>query len=537
MNNTNKFELYALVLLLVMATGCQKDINVLSKSEEAPTPLPRVITKECLYAVIGEQQANPLSLEVIKEAFGRLDPKTKGDIALEDIHATHKYIAFTPSNENELYAVLDINEADMLMFAYPPDYEMTDGLVVIDDRFKVNGFSYRWAYVPVDYDLSQVACPYKYYYDICSLEEIGQTKAGKSIPSALLDAVEREAYALCGIDLTQTLQTKGSNVTPYGKVRFYDRDSSVYRGVEGLSIRTVRGLHSSYTHCNSDGTFVSSDSFKYAFRYEIHFSRTDFVIWEDESTDEIILTYSNYTGPLYIDFHDTITSFYADISRAAIVYYYGNSQGLRRPPMKNDDNTSRLAIYARHGFLAGAGGKFDPVMDVPPAKYRPTIAIYRQSNNTNLFGDTQVYAATMHELGHASHWRNNRTRYSETDTIVKESFARGVEWILTTAAYPSYSIEYLYSRRSYTGIVQDLIDGYGTKTAHMVTITIPGADPYDIVSVSSYEDLVTGFTSTQVEEAARQSKTWSQWQSYLINNNPNVANASDVSDAFDFWNS
>ena len=157
MNNTKKFEQYALVLLLAMATGCQKDINVLSKNEESPTPLPRVITEESLYAVIGEQQANPLSLEVIKEAFGRLDPKTKGDIALEDIHATHKYIAFTPSNENELYAVLDIDEEDMLMFAYPPDYEMTDGLVVIDDRFKVNGFSYRWAYVPVDYDLSQVA--------------------------------------------------------------------------------------------------------------------------------------------------------------------------------------------------------------------------------------------------------------------------------------------------------------------------------------------------------------------------------------------
>lgn len=528
-----------LTLLLAVLVGCQTGLNIEVETNETTEISPLIIT-ESMYAVIGEQIPNPLSLEIVKEAFTRLSPETKGDITLDDIQATHKYIAFTPANEDELYAVMDINEEDIILFSYPQDYVISDGIVVPDERFRTNGFSYRWAYVPIDFDLSQVGCPYVHYYDICSLRESDVTKSGRVVTTELLDALERETYALCGRDLVATPQTKGSNVTPYGRIRFYDDYFYEYRGVNGLSIRTVRGTHSSYTHCNNDGTFVSADSFKYAFNYEIHFSRTDFVIWLGTSTDEITYVFHSYTGPLYMDYYDFAARFHATISKAAIVYYYGDNCGLRRPPMKNDNGTARLGIHARTDDGGNVLGNFG-VDERWILNDRPVLNIYCRAN-TVLLSNVEMYATTMHELAHASHWRNNQATFNATERRVTESFARGVQWLLTSSAYPGYSCASQYFRNSYTGIVQDLYDGYGYKTsptyADWYYVLVDGEYVFMLIGNNiekTYYDCVSGFTAAQIEVAVRNSTTWNQWESNLINYYPNIANGTDVATSFDYW--
>ena len=444
----------------------------------------------------------------------------------------HIYIAFTPTNEDEYYALDDIDESTVVISSYPLDYEVSDGLIVPDERFVTNGYSYKWAYVPLDYDLTAIECPYIYYYDIFSPSDGTITKSSNQMPMSLIDAIELKSYEICGIELQPIVETKASKVTPYGRIRFYDKDNSTYRGVEGLSIRTVRGTHSSYTHCDSDGSFTSNDSFTYAFRYEIHFSRTDFVIRKNDATDEIIIKYSDYKGPIYKDLNDNETTFYATLSRAAIVYYYGDNCGLRRPPMK-DDITARLAIQAHLCSDPDAYGEFY-VNDRWILSDRPKIEIYRD-NNSSIRNNMDIYATTMHELAHASHWRNNQEQYSKTDRAVRESFARGVQWILTSNVYPGYIVPFYY-RQSYTGIVQDLIDGYGIKASSYFATWV-NEKLVRTYAYKSYYDQVAGFSTEQIEEAVRDSRTWNEWQYNLIQNKPAGVSNSDISAAFTYWNS
>lgn len=517
-------------MLLISLAACQKEnlFTIDLPSNDKPAH------EEVLfqYAVIGEKHENPLEIKNVISAFNQLPVSTRAGFTVGDIKATHKYIAFTPSNDDEYYALDELDEDVVTLSAYPLDYDVTDGLIVPDERFVTNGYSYRWAYVPVDYDLGTIQCPYVYYYDIFSPADNVITKSGTSFPTELLDAIEQKSYEICGMELKPVMVTKASKVTPYGRIRFYDVDSLKYRGVEGLSIRTVRGTHSSYTHCDASGNFVSEDSFTYSFRYEIHFSRTDFVIRKNSSTDEIIIKYSDYTGPIYKELNDVESTFYATVSRAAIVYYYGDNCGLRRPPMKSD-NTARLAIQAQLTSNPDAYGSFS-VNNRWILSDRPILNIYRDENGSRR-KNIDIYATTMHELSHASHWRNNQSRFKETDNAVIESFARGAQWILTTKAYPGYSVPFYY-RQSYSGIVQDLIDGYGTKDSYYYATWIDGKLQSNI-SYKSYYDHVTGFTPTQIEEAVRKSKTWNEWLYNITHDYPYVASSTDVSAAFSYWNS
>ena len=63
--------------------------------------------------------------------------------------------------------------------------------------------------------------------------------------------------------------------------------------------------------------------------------------------------------------------------------------------------------------------------------------------------------------------------------------------------------------------------------------TKAGYSKSDIIATHTY----IAFTPSQIEEAVRQSTTWTQWWTNLINNNPGVASTTDIIAAFDFWNS
>lgn len=519
-----------LLILTIISSSCQdlSDTNTLISDKNTNTE----IVKSSIYSKIGEKKENPLRIENIINAFNSLPTETKGALQEQDIIATHKYIAFTPSNEDELYALERINDNKILLFSYPLDYEVTDGIITPDSRFMTNGYSYRWAYIPIDYDLNDIKCPYVYYYDIFSPNEHILTKSGKVFPTELVNILEAKSYELCGYPLEPIINnTRASKVKPYGQIRFYDIDSQKFIGVDGLSIRTYRGTHSSYTHCDAEGNFTSNDSFRYAFNYEIHFSRTDFIIRKNSETNEIVIKYSGYKGPIYKDLDDAESTFYAVVSRAAIVYYYGNNCGLRRPPMKSD-KTARLAIQANLSSHPNMYGSFS-VNNRWILSDRPILNIYRDET-TYRRRNIDIFATTIHELSHAAHWRNNQKIFQATDNAIIESFARGVQWIITSNAYEGYEVPFYY-RQSYTGIVQDLIDGYKTRTSDRYATWVNNSLEVSDYSQKSYYDHVTGFTAQQIEETVRKSKTWNEWQFNLTTDYPNNANKTDISNAFTYW--
>lgn len=131
----------------------------------------------------------------------------------------------------------------------------------------------------------------------------------------------------------------------------------------------------------------------------------------------------------------------------------------------------------------------------------------------------QHYATTIHETAHASHWNmSSGGDYTNSADFVSESWARGVEFALTNMVYPNY--QPVYGRLSYTGIVEDLMDGIGT------TVTEFYFSGGWITSQRIFPDNVEGYTIRQIEDALLGQRTQQDWSNRLVAlfNNPTEEN-------------
>ena len=130
------------------------------------------------------------------------------------------------------------------------------------------------------------------------------------------------------------------------------------------------------------------------------------------------------------------------------------------------------------------------------------IKIYNPQNPT-----IELYATTIHELAHASHWDMAGSDFDNSETKVKESWARGVQWELTRVVYPNYSRGY---NNRYTGVVVDMIDVVGGN------------------------DQVEGYTIRQIEDALNGEKSWISWRNN-IKNRYNNATENNLDALFNTW--
>lgn len=202
--------------------------------------------------------------------------------------------------------------------------------------------------------------------------------------------------------------------------------------------------------------------------------------------------------------------YYGHIHRAALHYYYKNIKGLRRPP-ENGSWKPQMKIGAFYENNININGDYRCA-----ARFLgifPSVRIYNPTSPS-----CEIYATTIHELAHASHFNMKKTDYKDSQKIVKESWARGVEWELTRMTYPLFTTWFArkkdgYSEPSsnYTGIVPDMIDG-----------------------VSGY-DQVSGYTIRQIEDALQGERTWNNWRDN-IKNSDNNATKNNVDALFTYWN-
>ena len=148
------------------------------------------------------------------------------------------------------------------------------------------------------------------------------------------------------------------------------------------------------------------------------------------------------------------------------------------------------------------------------------IKIWNPQNDSD-----DIYGTTIHELAHASHWDMDHGSYNDTKTIVKESWARGVQWSLTRMIYSTYSVS--YSRRDYTGIVQDMLDGVKTTVSYYHS-------RFETYSYKTYSDNVSGYTIKQIEDAVKGSKNFNSLRINIKNKYTN-GTENNLDAAFGYW--
>ncbi len=130
------------------------------------------------------------------------------------------------------------------------------------------------------------------------------------------------------------------------------------------------------------------------------------------------------------------------------------------------------------------------------------LRIYNPQNSSS-----EIYATTIHELAHASHWELRRSNWNNGGTSDKviESWARGVEWELTRMKYPSSKYKGReWNNNNYTLVVADMIDSESTA------FTNNGfKEPTD--EVSGYN------TIRQIEDVLSYTSSWDSWRDNLKN--------------------
>jgi len=144
-----------------------------------------------------------------------------------------------------------------------------------------------------------------------------------------------------------------------------------------------------------------------------------------------------------------------------------------------------------------------------------------------------IYGTTIHELAHASHadmdiWNYYNAKFMSVDNkkihITNETWARGVQWELTRMTYTfiseniGYYYERTYIRRTYTGIVQALIDRQRNKPGTVFsyfTKYYSNSRKLDNEHKLRYSENVEGYTIREIEDALIGVRTLTEWKTNL----------------------
>ena len=430
MIKNRKWLITAVVVILGM-TACQNDekVNTLPTDSQKKASLPEGMMK------LGKQLKNAYSVENMEVALATMleeKPSARTSMAIVDVRTTHLYLRFHPKDYEELSVLED--DSTLTNFDYPLDYEIAqNGDYYHDPEIPADKPTYQYCAIPVDQKINNHVS-YEVLRELYIPEEDEElgNEAARDSENWFADELVDKSLALTGnleddYDANSSAsRTLRSRWTAEGTIKFRDDFTNIDGGIAGIKVECTRNFRTIEGYTDASGYFrCSGPRFKNSGRYRMVFEKQHFKILSDDRW------VAEIKGPKRrYRWDDTITGgrgqFTGDIFRAAQHYYYGDIDGLRRPPLNSLGN-QKMRIGAKYEPRGDADGRHNPARRwfITGAAW---IKIY------NPIGDSRrTYATTIHELAHASHWQMNKGIWFDDnfDSKVKESWARGVEWVLT----------------------------------------------------------------------------------------------------------
>lgn len=516
MKISRQWSMVWVMVILVIAWSCQKEDLSPEKDKSFNETSMQGMTK------LGRQLENPYSVENMLKAYSNLkSANSSGKASAEEIEitTTHFYIRFKPKNEEEL-AILK-RDSTLILYEHPLDYEILEAGTYYHDPSVPAGIpTYQYLSLPVNKQI-----PEGVEYEILEELFIPDEYKDSDIPNGRIASIEfietliDESLRITGnLDdaSIQNGRVQARSWRPAGRIRVWDNSSSPnnWRPVEGVEVKARRWFTTHKGTTNSQGYYSCDGTFKRDANYSLDWERHQFALREGW------LDGANINGPKKdgnwdLDLNGGANTFHARVFMAAYHYYYKDIKGLRRPPENgtfktkmhircyNEDNGSNGSHKEERRFL-GLGNQVKI--------YNPDRAI------------SEIYATTIHELSHASHWNMWRKGevFDDTQSKVKESWARGVQWELTRMVWPNYKAP--GGSTEYTLVVVDMIDP-----------NYPSNSLRDNLTNGLWNDNVTGYTIRQIEDALIAQKTWNAWRDNIKSKYDN-ATENNLDALFANWN-
>ncbi len=559
---------------LLLLSSCYNDNDFTKKESIEEIAIEDHQTEKGDQIILGKKLQNPYSVINMRKALRNL--KNRGQASREllklQISTTHRYIKFKPKDSVELKQL----EADssLIIYDYPLDYEIVQmGDSYHDPSVPLNKPTYQYAslkqgktiptgvayeilsdlYIPDEEDISDKVSDLLVDEALQLTDNLGQSndlsataRASKWRPAGRImvwdsnigstttssQVFSHWEYYDCdngggGLDEIQENNNTGQqqqaqvaatqDLIAVDQCRravyttVYNTIPGSYVPVHGVKVRARRWFTTRTGITNSQGYYSCNGRFRRPANYKIKWKRHQFSIWWSW------LSSAKYNGPKKrgdwnLNIKGGTQEYYATIFRAAHHYYYENIKGLRRPPLNTFWRTKmKIRAYKQNVSEDNALGTHTAGWRAF-GLYAP-IKIYTYQRPSR-----DTYMTTLHELAHASHWHMNRSAFRDSETRVKESWARGVQWDIGRMVYPDYRGGATI-RPDYTQVVVDMID-----------------TPSDVNNgiESTSIDNVQGYTIRQIEDAINGRTSWNSWRDN-IKSRYNNATEVNLDALFSFW--
>lgn len=520
-----------MALLGILMYSCQKDF-----AYEITPPQEWKINN---ITELGEKLENPFSLENMQRALDTIMNEIKKSKDEElysfnklmkeiEIKPTDLYVRFLPRDSVELELLKE--DTSLVFYEYPLDYKFEEQLEYnIASNLSYGSIAWQYTVVKPDYNFPNIE------YEILSHLFIPSNSNGY-VEEEDIDFQERSIYLkshfldkleTVSLYLTKNLPeeeyeqikkvkssrpkskwymdwSKSRRWNPSGRVRIEDTELG-WRPVEGVKVRARRWFTTKTGVTDANGYF-SLGSFKRPVNYSLIWETYQFSIREKWGLS--LSRQAKINGPkMNQDWNVDLIShtkhwFQGTIFQAAHHYYYLNNKGLKRPPT-NSFWKPQMKIRAHFEVDSIRNGKHCKGCRLFGTFAR--IRIYNPQRSS-----VEIYASTIHELAHASHWELRKNNWSDyhLSPKVKESWAEGVQWELTRMKYPDYQgIFWNTNQSDNTLVVIDMIDLDGFNTTNH--------------GFFDSRDQVSGYTIQQIEELLPISSSWIVWRDNIISSYSN----------------
>ena len=365
--------------------------------------------------VLGEKLEDPFSVENMTRALVSMYP-TKAERVV--IAPTDLYVRFLPDNEEQYERLVAMG---VMMLDHPVDYEIVkEGDWYHDPDIDEDKMTWQYAVVGADFSFPTDICYEK--LDDCYIAEHDLSTKADGVD---WEAVEREAFRLTG-NGEMIADTKGSDIagTPEGKIEIIDDFfGGEPEGVRGVRVSCNSFVKFAHAFTDKDGNYKMTKSFSSKVRYRLVYKNSKgFAI----GVNLIIVPASvsslgsgEPTGvSVTIDGSSERKLFTRSAVNNAAYDYYEKCKGtdgtIKTPP-------ANLRIWLFQHLGAGSApmlqqGAFidNSVISEYLGQYVSILKMFLPDvtiglKNVNDY--SVIYAETVHELSHASHFMQVGTDY------------------------------------------------------------------------------------------------------------------------------
>ena len=496
-----------ILLLIILVSGCENDLGL--GTEERHESL-EILSNNGYYfhegqTILGDKIEIPYSIENLRKAFSSIPIETRVGMSVEDIQPTHYYVRFSPKDVEQLDILINIPE--LMLSEVPLDREiLVGGISYHDPELPLTQPTYQYTTLEVPYwrslvDTLSVEC--EVLIEAYMPDYLTNTKSSDELillPDAFYQTLIKEAYSITGTEYDFLPETRGSGWNPTGRIRAYDNVAGDYVPIQDVVIRGTHLLKIKETTTDSNGYFTLP-SFNNAVTLK--------VVWEGDRWDvrDGNLGQAIYDGPkltggswnLDISSSSTESCNISAVFRAARRVYNGYNYGLSKPA-----NSRREKIAYIHNEIAGINGDYN--RQAGAGIWSDIRIAGKNSSGWRL--PSELFSTTCHELGHAAHYTNAKNNYKDSESRVRESWARFHQYLCTIKEYTDLGVVSNLWSYDWRGImVPDAkynFQYFDSSDDHYQTYTSLFIDIYDTYNQHNYStsyinDIVSGFPVSSLE--------------------------------------